>query len=177
MRRSPPIPSRRPMQAGATPRLPASSQATMKLLPRSGLCRLRVPALSMFDGPRLPPLPRSLHWQCASFEQRPCFIRGQRRTEMEALRFRAGVRFEECDLLRGLDTLRDNIQRKLLRDHDDRAHDRGAVGTVREIANERLIDLEAGDREALEIAQAGIAGAEIVERYAHAHRAQFAQRA
>ena len=59
---------------------------------------------------------------------------------------------------------------------DDRPHDRLRVRIGGEVAHERLIDLDLVERKASQIAQAGIAGAEIVHRYAHAKRTQRVQR-
>jgi hypothetical protein len=44
-----------------------------------------------------------------------------------------------------------------------------------QVADEALVDLQLVHREALEVAQAGIAGAEIVDRQAHAHRRDLLQ--
>ena len=48
-------------------------------------------------------------------------------------------------------------------------------GVGRDVADERPVDLQLVDREALEVAQARVAGAEVVDRQAHAHLAAAAR--
>jgi hypothetical protein len=52
---------------------------------------------------------------------------------------------------------------------DHRGDDTGVVRIRREIAHERLVDLQGVDRKALQIAQARIPGPEVIERELHAH--------
>ena len=51
-----------------------------------------------------------------------------------------------------------------------------AIAAIAEhVAHEALIDLQYIDRQALEVGQAGIAGAEVINGDTHAHRLEFAQ--
>ena len=60
-----------------------------------------------------------------------------------------------------------------MRERDDRSHDRGVVGPRYQLGDEPPVDLQLVDREASQVAHAGIAGAEVVDRYHHAHAAQL----
>src|SRR5207245_7012947 len=51
-----------------------------------------------------------------------------------------------------------------------------SVGIVRDVADERMIDLQRVDRESLQIAQRGLAGVEVVERNADAELLQLIDR-
>src|SRR5262249_62198432 len=53
---------------------------------------------------------------------------------------------------------------------DDRLRDGLVVGVARDVLDERAVDLHAVDREALEIAERGVARAEVVDRYRDAER-------
>jgi len=59
--------------------------------------------------------------------------------------------------------------------HDNRRGDRGVVHIRRQLVNKRAVDLQPIDAEALEVVQRRISGAEVVYRYAYAHRPQLAQ--
>ncbi len=58
----------------------------------------------------------------------------------------------------------------------DRLHDRGVAHVGAQPAHEGLVDLEPVEREPLDVAQRRVAGAEVVHRQHHAHRAQPLQR-
>src|SRR5207249_3723388 len=75
----------------------------------------------------------------------------------------------------GLDTFSGDGDAELDPKPDHRAHDRRRVAFV-EVADERAVYLDLVDRKAPEIAERGIAGAEIVERDANAELAQLAER-
>ena len=57
----------------------------------------------------------------------------------------------------------------------DRADDRARAVAGQQVLDEAAVDLQLVEREALQIAERRIAGAEIVERDAHAERAQRVQ--
>ena len=82
------------------------------------------------------------------------------------------MRLEKFELLDRLHAFCGHVEHQLLRDRDDRADDRRVVRIIGDVADEGLVDLEPGDREALEVAQARIPSAEIIERDSHIHPAQ-----
>src|SRR5438105_1961670 len=64
-------------------------------------------------------------------------------------------------LLRGLDALGDDVDAQAAPEVDDRADDLAAF-SLRAL-HERRIDLQLVDREAMQIAERGVAGAEVVD--------------
>ena len=72
----------------------------------------------------------------------------------------------------GLDALRDGREIRTLGEAEQVAQEHLAFRAAGEIANERAVDLHGIDRQALQMAQRGDAGAEIVERDAAAGSAQ-----
>jgi hypothetical protein len=80
----------------------------------------------------------------------------------------AVVAGQEVALLARFHALGDHRQPQAAPQGDDGAHDGGVVGVGQHVAHKGLVDLELIQRQALEVAQAGVAGAEIVEREAHA---------
>ncbi len=72
----------------------------------------------------------------------------------------------------GLDALGDGLQVQRARHLDDGLHDGAVVGVGVDVAHEGLVDLERVQREALEVAQRRVAGAEVVQRQPHALRVQ-----
>ncbi len=77
---------------------------------------------------------------------------------------------QEQVLLGGLDALGGHLHAEAAAEADHRVHDGGGVGRPFDRAHEARIDLELVEREAAQILQARIAGAEIVERQPHAQR-------
>ena len=73
----------------------------------------------------------------------------------------------------GLHAFGDHLQAHGVRQRDDGAGDGGVVGVHQHVAHEGVVDLQFGQRQALEIGERGVAGAEVVEREAHAQAAQF----
>ena len=59
---------------------------------------------------------------------------------------------------------------------DDRVDDRARVGAVLEVHHEAAVDLQLLGRQLAQIAQARIAGAEVVDRQVHAGLAEPAER-
>ncbi len=88
---------------------------------------------------------------------------------MVALQPHAAVQAQPADLLGVLGALRDHVQLQGLGELDDGPHDRGALGVGEQVGDEGLVDLDLVDRQALEVREAGIAGAEIVDGELHAH--------
>jgi hypothetical protein len=76
----------------------------------------------------------------------------------------------EGELLLRLDALSDEIETQIAGQRRNGADDRLSFCRLDRLSRERLIDLHLVDREAVEIAQAAVARAEIVERQTHAQR-------
>jgi len=72
------------------------------------------------------------------------------------------------ELLFGLHAFRDRCELELLRQRHHGADERGVGAIGADIAHERLVDLELVDREAVQIGERRVAGAEVVHRDAHA---------
>src|ERR1035437_2683526 len=90
-------------------------------------------------------------------------FRGHGRAEEIPLEQIAAVAAEEGQLLRGLDSLRGDLQAEPVGESDHRRHQRGVVLLVLDVAEERAIDLEAVDRERCQLAQTRVPGAEVVD--------------
>ena len=98
-----------------------------------------------------------------------------RPAEQVALHFIAPRLAQEVELLGGLDAFGHHAQVQLVAERDDRLHDHGVVGIGGQIDDERTVDLELVDRKALQVAEARIAGAEIIDRDLHAERLDAAE--
>src|SRR5581483_3684701 len=84
--------------------------------------------------------------------------------EQEALHLVAAGKTQQHALLLGLDALDQHRQAERAPERDDRLDDDAAIGRLAEPEHETAVNLELVEREALQIAEIGIAGAEIVER-------------
>ena len=74
----------------------------------------------------------------------------------------------------GFDAFGGSIHAQRLGETDDRGDDRRiAVALLGDAADEALVDLDLVERSVLQIAERGIAGAEIVQRQAHAQQLQL----
>ena len=82
---------------------------------------------------------------------------------------------QERELLEGFHTLGNDLHFQVVAERDDGARDHG-MAVVQAAAQEGPVDLDEVDREFLQVAQARITGAEVVDRQAHAQRLQFGQR-
>lgn len=80
-------------------------------------------------------------------------VRGDGRLDQVALHLVAVVPAQEVGLLAELDPLGDDLQSQRAGHGDDGADDRRGVGVGGDVADERLIDLQCVDGEALQIAQ------------------------
>ena len=87
----------------------------------------------------------------------------------------AAVDVEKVELRLGADAFGDDAQPQAARQRDDRLGDRGVAGIGLEVGDERDVDLERVDREVLQVRQARVAGAEIVDRHRKALLAQLLQ--
>ena len=99
-------------------------------------------------------------------------LAGGRAGEQIALHFLAAGEPQQHALLLGLDALGQQRQVERAAERHDRLHQRLAAGIAAERRDEAPVDLELVEIEALQIGQAGIAGAEIVERQPDAERLQ-----
>src|ERR1700733_3333323 len=90
--------------------------------------------------------------------------------EQEALSGHAAERQQCRDLRLQLDAFGDRVEAERLAERDDRPRQLRAVFGARQAADEGAIDLEDVNRKTMQIRQRGIAGAEIVDREAHAER-------
>src|SRR5207302_1537627 len=89
--------------------------------------------------------------------------------------FFAAVPAQELELLWRLDTFRKHPQAKRLPERDDRLRDRRAAAAVGRLDHERPVDLQAVDRQPREVAEARVAGAEVVHRDLHPERLELPQ--
>src|SRR5471030_93119 len=87
-----------------------------------------------------------------------------------SLHFVAAGTLQEGQLFERLDAFGDHLVLELLGDADDGAGDGAVVGVAGNAGGERAVDLQRVDREALQVGQAGITGAEVVQRQGHAQR-------
>ena len=95
--------------------------------------------------------------------------------EQPALRIEAAVPPQEIELLARLHAFGDHLEPEALPHVDDGSHERRVVGIHRQIANERLVDLERADRKLLQGRQRGVSGAEVVDRQMQPHRVELVQ--
>ena len=96
-----------------------------------------------------------------------------RPAEAEALHVVDARGTQEQMLLGGLDALRRHLHAETAAEADHGVNDRRGVGRLLDAVHEAPIDLEFVERESAQIKQARIAGAEIVERKAHAARLEL----
>src|SRR5215469_2796320 len=101
------------------------------------------------------------------------FVRGHRLAEEVPLALRASESGQEFDLIRSLNAFSDKVEAETLRQSDDRSRDDARVFVVRDLADERSVDLEAVDRECADAPERAVTGTEVVELDAHAGRLEF----
>ena len=82
---------------------------------------------------------------------------------------------EQRALLFALDAFGDDGEVQLVPEADDHFGDAGAVSTVADVVDERAVDLQAVDRQAVKIRERGEAGAEVVDGNGDAQRLQGVQ--
>ena len=99
----------------------------------------------------------------------------QRLREQIALHLIATVAAQQLELTARLDPFGDHLESQAFRQRDDCLRDRSVVRIGGDVLNEGLVDLERLDREALEVKQRRIAGAEVVDRQTDAEAIQRLQ--
>jgi hypothetical protein len=87
----------------------------------------------------------------------------------------AAVGAQVARLRFGLDAFGHQVQAQAARDRDDRQDHRIVALLVVDLLHEGLVDLDRVDREAVQVGQRRIAGAEVVDRHRHAQLAQFVE--
>src|SRR5690242_16474261 len=105
------------------------------------------------------------------------FLGRRRDREAIPLDLVAAVRREQLELLLRLNAFGHHFEPEAVSEADDRERDHRVFGVGRDVADEGIVDLESVDRKALQIRQARIPGAEVVDRDLHARVLQAAQRA
>src|SRR6266850_4136876 len=108
-----------------------------------------------------------------TLQERRDFLRWQRLAEQKALQLVAAVGAQELALLDRLDPFGDDFQPQTMAERDDALGDRHVVRIVGYVLDERAVDLDAVDREALQVSQRGVAGAEVVDREVDPHRLEL----
>src|SRR3984957_6664256 len=106
---------------------------------------------------------RRLRSASAEFEQQLLDLGGRLgRAEQKTLHLVAAFGAQPVELADGFDAFGRGGDVEAAAETGNRPHDRQAIGTVGDILHERAVDLDLVERKTAEIAQAGIAGAEIV---------------
>ena len=99
----------------------------------------------------------------ALLQQLEHFIGGQGAAEEIALHGIAALRSQKIELLLGFDAFGHDPEMQATGHGDDGGDDGRVVLVYRDISHESLVDLDDVDGQALEIAQRGITGAEIID--------------
>ena len=99
-------------------------------------------------------------------------MRRQRCAEQVTLVCPALLIQQEGALRLGFDALGEHRQAQTARHCDDGRGELDTVRIARDVMNEAAIDLQLGDREALEVGERRIAGTEVVDRQVHAQPSQ-----
>src|SRR5947209_13784026 len=102
-------------------------------------------------------------------------VRREGLREEMALRRRTAEHLQDAELLFVLDAFGDDVQAEIGAEVDQRGDDHAAVDAGLQLAHERAVDLDALDRQPLEVRERGVAGAEVVERDAGADLGQAVQ--
>src|SRR6185437_7942642 len=82
---------------------------------------------------------------------------------------------QEVQLLLRLHALGDHLQMQAVRQRHDGAHDLRIIAAGGDFLDEGVIDLELVERQAPQVAQARVAGAEVIDRNAHPESGQAAE--
>jgi len=98
------------------------------------------------------------------------------RAQQIALHLGAAGAAHQLELVLGLDPFGGRLDAEAGAQAGYRLDDRDVLAAVAGAGDERAVDLDPVEREAAQVAQARIAGAEIVHRDAHAQRPQLVQR-
>ncbi len=100
----------------------------------------------------------------------------QGRAEEKALNLGTTLLADQIELIGGLNALGRGGHAEAAAKADDRPDDRDAVGLRGDILHERAIDLDLVEGKGAQVAEAGIAGAEIVKRNADTNAAKTMKR-
>src|SRR5690606_13837799 len=111
----------------------------------------------------------------AALQKLEQLARRQRPGEQVTLHLVAAVAAQQLELTARFDPLGDHLEAQALGERDDRLGDRGVVRIGGDVLDERLVDLERLDREALEVQRRRVAGAEVVDREADAETVERLQ--
>src|SRR5207237_8607980 len=90
-------------------------------------------------------------------------VRGEGRAEVDALSDVAADRLERLERLRVLHALGHRTQAEVVGEVDGGVHERADAGIGERTADDRAVDLDFVDREALEVRERGEARAEVVD--------------
>jgi hypothetical protein len=101
----------------------------------------------------------------------------QRAREVVALREVAAQPTQAFELVGGLDPLRDHVHAEAVRQRHDRPDDLLVAFLRGRAAHERLVDLDGVEREAVQVAERGIAGPEVVDGQLDAVALELLERA
>src|SRR5678816_2938305 len=94
-----------------------------------------------------------------------CFSRGERLRKQKSLRVAATNLLQPPQLLPRFDAFGNDVRADASRQSDDAFDDSGAIVCLGgETADERAIDLQRVDREAMEIAQGRVPGPKVVQK-------------
>src|ERR1700761_6669072 len=115
-------------------------------------------------------LARRLHDIAAATDQRSILPDRQRLADQIALHRVAALVGQEGKLLQRLDTFGHQRHAEAMAEIDHGGDDRGRLWVAAEIDDESAVDLDLVERERLQVAERGIAGAEIVHRDTHTER-------
>src|SRR5450432_212232 len=107
------------------------------------------------------------HLECAGFQQTSELLRRHRSTEVVSLDLVTIVRLEKAQFPNVFYALRNNPHFETAPHADHGSYNSRFVGCESELVNEGLIDLKRVDGEFSEIAQTGIARAEIIDGEFH----------
>src|SRR5213080_508234 len=99
----------------------------------------------------------------SGFSELDKFLRRQRLADPESLEAMAAVHIEKFQLRLGADTLGYDAQAQSAGERNDRLGDGGVARIGLEVGDEGNVDLQGIDREMLEVRQARITRAEIVD--------------
>src|SRR5581483_5581878 len=108
-------------------------------------------------------------------KERLDLVRGHRHADVVALDLIAAELLQEMHLLVVLDALGDHFQAEGVRERDDHRDDVARIAGVAHAHDEAAVDLQDVDRQARQVAERAVAGAEVVHRHLDAGAAQRLQ--
>src|ERR1044072_5715046 len=93
--------------------------------------------------------------------------------EEESLSVFAFQQAKQGDLIFGLDSFGDDVHIQIARQHDDGTHDLRILVVLRHATDEGAVYLQSRDGEAVQVAEGGVACAEVVHAQLYAEHAQL----